>query len=197
MELEKRGDQSSSDLREETHRSGREQGGGDDEILKAIDRAVEYGFCLNRVWVVARGLGRGILDLPGLLPPYDAPLERMFKHEGASRDVYIMEKNPHEKCTFDFCEQSQINFTSISQRHESSSCRVVPHCEPIEGLFPRDVLNEAVIQGRETAWQLNGTATIEPGEKYMAISHVWSDGTGAGAWDGLKTNRCLYHFSEN
>ena len=92
MELEKRGDQSSSDLREETHRSGREQGGGDDEILKAIDRAVEYGFCLNRVWVVARGLGRGILDLPGLLPPYDAPLERMFKHEGASRDVYIMKR---------------------------------------------------------------------------------------------------------
>jgi len=63
-------------------------------------------------------------------------------------------------------------------------------------LFPRDVLDEAVEKTPDgpTAWQLNGGAIIEDGQKYMAISHVWSDGTGAGAWDGLKVNKCLYHF---
>jgi hypothetical protein len=63
-------------------------------------------------------------------------------------------------------------------------------------LFPRDILNEAVKRGGLTAWQLNGRSIIKANQKFMAISHVWSDGTGTRAWDGLKINRCLYHFLE-
>ncbi|KAI9654120.1 MAG: hypothetical protein M1829_000974 [Trizodia sp. TS-e1964] len=102
----------------------------------------------------------------------------------------------HNCCTFDFCEQSQINFTSISQRHESLSCKPGSFCEPLEGLFSRKTLEDAFERNENgpTAWQFNGALIIEEGQKYMAISHVWSDGTGAGAWDGLKVNRCLYHF---
>lgn len=88
----------------------------------------------------------------------------------------------------------RLNFTSIPQRHESPSCQPGRDCQPLESLFSRDILDRAVTQGRLTAWQLNGAATIEEGLRYIAISHVWSDGTGTGSWDGLKVDRCLYHF---
>lgn len=167
----------------------------DHRILEVVNTATkEYGFCLNRIWATTRSLPGGISNLPNLLKPTDE-LKEVFSQEGEQKN-HQFEKNLHKQCTLDFCEQSQINFTSISQRHESPSCKPGPPCESLKGLFPRDVLDEAVEkdQDRPTAWQLNGAAMIQDGQKYMAISHVWSDGTGAGAWDGLKINKCLYHF---
>lgn len=67
----------------------------------------------------------------------------------------------------------------------------------LEGFLPRNVLEKIFNEEEEykpTAWQLNGAVIVEDDQKYMAISHVWSDGTGAGAWDGLKVNKCLYYF---
>src|SRR5271156_6840007 len=35
---------------------------------------------------------------------------------------------------------------------------------------------------------------IEHPRPHMAISHVWSDGTGAGAWPDGEVNECLYKY---
>jgi ankyrin repeat protein len=166
----------------------------DDKLLEVLSTASEYGLCPNRIWAVARGLEDGIESLPVLFPPKDLELGRIFGRQGEHDKQQKEERDLHRECTFDVCEQSQINFTSISQRHESPTCRLDEHCQTLDRLFPRAVLEQAVKENGPTAWLLNGAATIKEGQKYMAISHVWSDGTGTGAWDGLKVNRCLFHF---
>jgi ankyrin repeat protein len=181
---------------------------GDDGLLEAVDMGTtKYGFCPNRIWAAAQSFKR-ICDLPILLRPDVDKHEEMFCSDGKPRNH---QTENHKQCGIDFCEQSQVNFTSIPQRHESPSCKQGSYkqdsckpCEPLDGLFPRAVLEKAFDKEKThendqdkhipTAWQLNGAAIVEDGQKYMAISHVWSDGTGAGAWDGLKVNKCLYHF---
>jgi ankyrin repeat protein len=166
----------------------------DGKIMKAVEMAMNnFGFCANRIGAVTRSLTGGIEDLPDLFPTDDSKLEQMFAHERDQRNYKNDERGGHDRCTFDFCEQSQINFTSVPQRHESPSCEKFP-CNPLKDMFPRRILHDTVENGGLTAWQLNGRCIIEPNQKFMAISHVWSDGTGTGAWDELKVNRCLYHF---
>jgi hypothetical protein len=95
----------------------------------------------------------------------------------------------HDQCTLDFCEHSRRDFTAVAQRHEcigSSGNRLDSR------LFWSDVLEAAANAGDPTAWKLDGTSTIGPLERFMAISHVWSDGTGAGIYSGV--NECLYEF---
>jgi ankyrin repeat protein len=166
----------------------------DDKLLEVLDTASEYGLCPNRMWAVARGLEEGLESLLVLFPPTDMELRGIFGRQGEHDEQQKEERDLHRECTFGVCEQSQINFTSISQRHESPSCRPDEHCQTLDRLFPRAVLEKAVKKNGPTAWLLNGAATIREGQRYMAISHVWSDGTGTGAWDELKVNRCLFHF---
>jgi ankyrin repeat protein len=141
------------------------------ELLKAFERATtEFSLCPNRVWAVAKE------NLPKLLP--------------ANKSIPGHEK--HDQCTFDFCEFSQRDFTAVVQRHECKE----KNCARLEVLFSRDTLEEAAKKGKPTVWSLNGKALIEPPFPYMAISHVWSDGTGTGAWQEGEVNKCLYNFFE-
>ena len=86
-----------------------------------------------------------------------------------------------------------MNFTSVSQRHESTSCEY-KQCEPISNRFDRGLLDDSVHRGRSTAWHLNGQSVAVADQRFMAVSHVWSDGTGTGAWPEGQVNRCLYGF---
>ena len=175
----------------------------DDKIMKAVEMAMEnFGFCPNRIWAAVRNLSGREQNLPKLFPTHDRKLKQMFPDESDQGDHENDRKDEHSRCNFDFCQQSQTNFTSVEQRHESPSCEQLRRnklrgCDPLKDLFPRDILDKAVekgVQGEPTAWQLNGRCIIESSQKFMAISHVWSDGTGTGAWDGFRVNRCLYHF---
>ena len=175
----------------------------DDEIMKAVEMAMEnFGFCPNRIWAAVRNLRGREQNLPNLFPTHGGGLGRMFPDEGDKGNHENDRKDGHSRCNFDFCQQSQANFTSVEQRHESPSCEQLRRnklrgCDPLKDLFSRDILDKAVekgAQGEPTAWQLNGRRIIESNQKFMAISHVWSDGTGTGAWDGFRVNRCLYHF---
>src|SRR5262249_50839957 len=60
--------------------------------------------------------------------------------------------------------------------------------------FDPAVLDGAVDGGLPTAWGIDTGSMIEPPQPFMAISHVWSDGTGAGAWQPGLVNECLYRF---
>src|SRR5436190_17194224 len=129
------------------------------ELRNAFERATrEFNLCPSRVWSVARE------DLPKLMPDSNSvPTQSKYKKQ-----------ENHELCTFDFCEQSQRDFTAVQQRHECEKS----DCSRLKSLFSRKILTEAAENEKSTAWRLDGRSMIEPPQPYMAISHVWSDGTG-------------------
>jgi len=154
----------------------------DTEVWEALRRATEeFGLCPNRVWSVARLDWEQENILPRLMSR--RPGEPMQSHQG------------HNACTIDFCEHSQSDFTSVTQRHENQACATSP-CAPIRHRFPMRSLEKALQSGRLAAWSLDGKTILEPNRPFMAISHVWSDGTGTGAWgqDEARVNRCLYKY---
>jgi hypothetical protein len=82
-------------------------------------------------------------NLPELIPTSQRQTSMgMVGHEG------------HERCTFELCEYSILNYTSVTQRHEGGvvSCREEQRCSTIKGLFSVDKLDEASLAGRPNAW---------------------------------------------
>ncbi|KAM3456290.1 hypothetical protein MY3296_001887 [Beauveria thailandica] len=142
---------------------------------------VDYRLCPNRVWAVAKD------DLPRLLP--NCKLE--FRMPSTTTDAGVDDADHHSSCTFEFCELSQRDFTAVQQRHE---CLDKDNCRPLGGLFSRVVLEDACIKGLSTVWALDGVDMLKAPRPYMAISHVWSDGTGTGTWKAGQVNECLYQF---
>lgn len=151
------------------------------EIEGAIKRATgDFKLCPNRVWAVARSLPSGERVLPDLIP--------------ADIKGNIVGHHGHDQCTLDFCEHSRRDFTAVVQRHELPLHTNTP-CRRLRkdlDLFQRDILERAANAETSTAWKLDGLSMVEPHEGIMAVSHVWSDGTGAGLESSV--NECLYHF---
>ncbi|KUL87792.1 hypothetical protein ZTR_03187 [Talaromyces verruculosus] len=158
------------------------------KIDEALKRATnEFGLCPNRVWAIGHNLEGWEKKLPDLVPTSERQKSMgIIGHEG------------HERCTFELCEYSMLNYTSVTQRHEDgiASCREEKRCDTLKGLFSVKKLDEASLAGKPTAWRLDGESTIDVAEPYMAISHVWSDGTGNGVWPDGEVNECLYRFFE-
>lgn len=161
------------------------------EIIRAFEKATRiYQFCPNRVWAIAGSLPGKEENLPLLFPPEDEKIEQLFSNPINRK---LDENYRHDRCTFKFCERSQMNFTSVPQRHESTSCED-KQCNPVSDRFDRRLLDVSVHAGESTAWHLNGRSVVAAGKNFMAVSHVWSDGTGTGAWPEGQINRCLYGF---
>ncbi|KAJ5371542.1 hypothetical protein N7517_003548 [Penicillium concentricum] len=148
-------------------------------LLEAFQKATELKLCPNRIWAVAGE------NLPNLLPDLDLIPGTRDKVDGH------WNYPEHDGCTPDFCEHSQRDFTAVQQRHE---CKKKTRCMQLRFKFPRDKLEEAARNGKPTVWNLAGPSILEPPQPYMAISHVWSDGTGTGAWKDGEVNECLYEF---
>src|SRR3984957_6403282 len=147
-------------------------------IVGAIEMVTtKFNLCRNRVWAVARSLPAMKQDLL-LQIPTTVGVKQTGGHKG------------HGQCTFDFCEHSRLDFTAVAQRHESCTNRP---CNPKRG-FETGKLEKAANAGKPTAWTLDGESMIDPPQPFMAISHVWSDGTGTGAWPPGEVNECLYDF---
>lgn len=163
---------------------------GDYDHLSAFERATDvYQFCPNRVWTVAQSLPGGEQSLPILFPQEDEKVTQVFDLLNRNREY---DPEYHGDCTYKRCEISQLNFTAIPQRHEYKSCK--GFCTPTYMKFPRSRLDVAARQGLSTAWHLNGRAVISNHHKFMAVSHVWSDGTGTGDLGDNQVNSCLYGF---
>ncbi|KAI9147082.1 ankyrin repeat protein [Paramyrothecium foliicola] len=150
----------------------------DGEIVEAVKRAKAYRLCLRRIWAIAATLPDRENSLHSLIPApgmFLVPSHDSRHHE-------------HEQCTFDFCEHSRVDFTSVAQHHENCD----KTCGHIE--FPLQLLNERVAKGEPTAWKLEEPSLLNTSQTYMAVSHVWADGTGTGTWGPGKVNKCLYKF---
>lgn len=148
---------------------------GHDLVSVFEELTTTHALCPNRVWAVARD------TLPDLMPAN--PSLPMPGQELSSQ--------PHAQCTYSFCELSQRDFTAVGQRHE---CRNQAFCSRLQGFFPRHLLDEAVSAGTSTVWHLSGRSMLAPPRPFLAVSHVWSDGTGAGAWPAGEVNKCLFAF---
>jgi hypothetical protein len=120
----------------------------DDKIMEAVEMAMNnFGFCPDRIWAAAKNLEGKEKNLPKLFPTHDAGLKQMFAHEGDQGNHENDKNDVHSQCNFDFCQQSQTNFTSVEQHHESPSCEQLRRnrlrgCDPHEDLFLRDILDE-------------------------------------------------------
>ncbi|OQE16555.1 hypothetical protein PENFLA_c027G10004 [Penicillium flavigenum] len=152
-----------------------------DELLNVIQITQELGFCPNRVWAVAGE------NLQRLVPDSILTMGTGDKLDKCGNP------NKHDECTPSFCEYSQRDFTSVRQRHECKEAQ----CMQLRGRFSRVTLERAALVGKSTVWNLAGDSMIEYPHPYMAISHVWSDGTGTGAWKDGDVNECLYTFFQD
>lgn len=127
------------------------------EILAAVERAKAFKLCLRRMWAVTGSLPNREHSLPALIP---AP--GMFPVPSHDR-----QHHKHDQCTFDFCEHSRVDFTSVPQRHEENCDE---HCGDF--YFPLEMLDERVANGETTAWKLDERSMLDTSRPYMAISHV-------------------------
>lgn len=162
-------------------------------------------FCANRVWAVG---GR---DLSKLLPP-EGCREKIVANMKGSKEAHLngnshallkcqeqkpdilseatMDSNNHQMCTFDFCEQSVRDYTGVIQRHECAN----QECKRLRYLIPRNTLTKAAAHNQSTVWNSDGCSMLNRSHPYMAIRHVWSDGTGAGQWPDGEVNGCLHRY---
>ena len=148
-------------------------------IEEASRKIVELGFCQQRVWDVVRHSHDGETEL--------VPLVHALEH------LPQLRHKDHGSCTSQFCEHATLNFTSVTQLHQ---CLDPKDCKPTTGkMFDQSllvaVLNSSTVT---TAWTLDGMSLVAQDMSYIAVSHVWSDGTGAGVWKVGQVNKCLWGF---
>ncbi|UKZ65406.1 uncharacterized protein TrAtP1_006601 [Trichoderma atroviride] len=163
--------------------------------LPSIERAAHeveaMGLCKQRLWNLVAISDRRQSDLPDIINAL-RPHKDSLRHES------------HDFCTPSKCQWSHMNSSSVRQLHK---CGAVEPREPSGGrkaaraakacaqrLFSVELLETAVELGNSTAWLCSGLRLSGPRDAYIAISHVWSDGTGVGVQEVGTVNSCLFDF---
>ncbi|KAK9415026.1 putative Heterokaryon incompatibility domain-containing protein [Seiridium unicorne] len=168
----------------------------DARALEFARRCHAHGICPARIWNISLLSPYGVesvLHIAKVIIKVPSPRSKAF----------------HLHCTDQHCSISITNSTLARQAHkcEGDDCQ--------ETRFPPDVLNDAFQREAKTdagkwcnsAWQIIPDGVIppllwqyeaplceDPGSSYMAISHVWSDGTGVGMKSPGSVNRCLFEY---
>ncbi|KAK2462355.1 hypothetical protein APHAL10511_005661 [Amanita phalloides] len=154
----------------------------DKSIIQAISRVRAQGLCPRRIWAIA-------LNLPGRESNIPVLISNESQHnvDCFCNHNFCSTGPSHRNCTFEFCEISAVNFTNVVQRHRPGCDQ---NCKTKE--FPAHLLDKVAEENRPTAWAIDDTELrpVEVGEPYMAISHVWSDGTGGNG----SVHECMYNF---
>ena len=160
-------------------------------VEEASSKISMLGLCQQRVWEVVRQSPDGVLEL--------VPLMGVLEHLPQLRHDRLQWRNGeeyyecHKSCTAAFCELAAVNFTSVTQLHK---CSNLNNCSPTtDKMFNQSLLVQALKdKTMTTAWTLDGRSLGAQGKSYLAVSHVWSDGTGTGAWKAGRVNKCLWDF---
>ena len=190
------------------------------KIFEATQMARQAGICQNRLWnLTVGGAEREEVDLPilmGMLNEHtqgSVPFLTHREHEdqgGASRNMTTFKNqdqtnssgvkelhqgSDHDTCTAEVCSLSIIDSTRVKQLHK---CPGKACGEPI--WFPSPRIErpyeritwwlDDVDASKESPYVVN-TKSKQP---FMAVSHVWSDGTGAGVQGEGRVNRCLFNY---
>lgn len=168
------------------------------QVRNAVLQLPHQEMCESRVWKLAQASRRGLCSLPSLL-------DMLSRIKFPDRLV-----STHRRCNAQTCLLSDINATRKKQLHKCGS----ELCGSV--VFPGERLNRLdnsstsgvwYVATHHNGWEATSSATAidqEPkfaeikGEAsdipYLAISHVWSDGTGAGLAEAGHVNKCLFNF---
>jgi hypothetical protein len=152
---------------------------------EAFKTAKKMGICKNRLWSLINVTERKEADLPGFMETveYVPGLDHKphIRPDGKALD--------HKSCSKKKCELSNFDFSYVPQDHKGG-----PHCDCDESVFREAVLNSAFRKFKHSVWSIDGKCIIDPKERYIAISHVWSDGTGEGDMKKGVVNSCLSNY---
>jgi hypothetical protein len=156
-----------------------------ESVMKALETARGLGICENRFWNLTVGNGSEKC-IPVL----------MQLATGAKSDYSFdsrYEHPNHHGCSAEFCYFSDIDSTNVEQLHKCSekNCQVLKF--PLKNLEGEFSYNTWWLDDNSTEPYLAGESRGCNGE-YVAISHVWSDGTGAGVQDAGSVNHCLFNY---
>lgn len=166
------------------------------QVRQGIQCLGDHDICQNRLWKLANATEKGLFTLPALLRGLKG-----FELAPGHREA-------HRGCNAQFCLLSSVNTTRVEQCHvcAAASCGQVS-CPPeklnslqdgttgVWSVLPRKV------QGSIWKSRLKRTVANMPTleiateyTSYMAISHVWSDGTGVGLKAPGQVNYCLFQY---
>lgn len=166
-----------------------------DSVLKLQDQMV----CQSRLWKLADATEWGICFLPSLM-------DALGRFELSNQH-----RTDHKGCNPQTCLLSDINATRVEQLHICGKSK----CQQI--VCPGEKLNRLENDKVSGAWivksqralksvgsllaSINATegrsfTEITDNTRYLAISHVWSDGTGIGLKQPGFVNKCLLEFFE-
>lgn len=147
-------------------------------VEEATRKAHEIGLCRNRLWNLSILSERKYVDLPALVET--AAEHPQLRHEG------------HDECTVELCRFNYLDSTTVKQLHK---CEDGLNCKPkLE--FDQTLLSKSLKEKGRTDWTISFPFEVpnDRKTKYMAVSHVWSDGTGIGLQDSGKVNSCLFKY---
>lgn len=154
-------------------------------LLQIFEKARELNLCPNRLWNSAGE------NLNKIIPDLDLIAQLNNASDGFRQ---YNSDNDHSHCVPNLCEYSKRDFTSVQQRHE---CTDATTCFELRVSFRAKILKDAVKNDLPTVWTLDRASILKSPLPYMAISHVWSDGTGAGPSGDGSVNNCLFrHFAD-
>ncbi|ERF72862.1 hypothetical protein EPUS_08475 [Endocarpon pusillum Z07020] len=144
-------------------------------VLKASIAARSLSVCQRRLWSFIKASDRLEVDLPAIVSMTSRmPLDR---------------ERQHHECTEEFCRFNNVNSTWVRQLHKCGN----KACS--ETFFPPAEVERAVLQNLLTAWTIRQAPEVNCHDgTYMALSHLWADGTGIGLEKPGKLNRCLIDY---
>jgi hypothetical protein len=101
-----------------------------------------------------------------------------------------------------------MNNTKVKQLHKHPCKELLPTEESLVDFdhksneqkctctldFPIKLLEEAIKNKEPTAWRQAGKLLESWDKPYVAISHVWADGTGVGVGKPHTANGCLFDY---
>lgn len=164
------------------------------EVRDGILQLPSQSVCQSRLWMLAEATEWGMCSLPSLL-------DILGRFQLSERH-----QTTHQACNPQTCLLSDVNATRIDQLHMCPT----GHCEEIvcNGSKLNELENDKVSGG----WSWNSQTMskslsvlpllrktpkfvkITNSTTYVAISHVWSDGTGVGLKKPGHINKCLFDF---
>ena len=153
-----------------------------------------FGICPSRLWNL-------------LLSSRNQPMYIFAILQGLNQSSFPVSGAKHSSCTDQMCMFADDNSTNITQLHKCSGVSAIPpspKCQQI--FFSPDHLRKLLSknhgnQSVSTAWDISkweeystgkfNPLLLKPSSRYIAISHVWSDGTGIGINSPGNVNSCL------
>ncbi|PKS05283.1 hypothetical protein jhhlp_008655 [Lomentospora prolificans] len=146
-------------------------------IWQATKKVAGLGLCSCRFWNFVNLADRKQSDLPDVIYSLGQGSRRIALHHPH-----------HQACAPTKCQFSHKDSTKVEQLHKCTP----GDCEQTK--FRVEDLVTALELGEGTSWSRSSLALSAPGDRYIAISHVWSDGTGVGVKGQGVVNSCLFDY---